>query len=390
MKEIPIDIIGAGIGGLTLAISLKAKGFTVCIYEKSPVLKHVGAGIILANNAMQIYKELGLSKEIENRGNILNAMHITKEGMDTISQMDLEYFKTLYGVDTVAIHRATLQDILLNALRDVEIHLGYKLTHIEKNSDAHNVLKFSNGTKVTSALVIGADGLYSTVRKYLFPTSSIKDAKQICWRGVTQYELPIKYQDKLYEAWGKTARFGFVKISNTQVYWYALKSFTHSAEECCVGDIEQYFSTFHPQIKALLGATPKDTIHTDTIVALNPITQWYKDNICLLGDAAHAMTPNMGQGACQSIEDAYTLAECLSQEHMQEAFMQYQNIRFKKVSKIAQTSWMIGKLSHVKNSFLIKLRNFMLSMTPTSISRKQSEEIFNLHITPSSNIKDNK
>ena len=90
------------------------------------------------------------------------------------------------------------------------------------------------------------------------------------------------------------------------------------------------------------------------------------------------MTPNMGQGACQSIEDAYVLADCLAKYSERDAFSAYQNIRYKKVNKIVKTSWMVGKIAHVQNFFLIKIRNFVLSKIPASVSRKQSEEIFSL------------
>jgi len=379
MKEEFIDIIGAGIGGLTTAIALKKKGFEVRIFEQSEILTSTGAGIILASNAMQVYEILGLKEEIEKKGKIIASMEITKKNLDSISSMDLKYLESRYNVATVAIHRADLQDILIKALGDVEINLGYKLISIRRDSSS-NILEFDNGIFEQSVALIGADGLHSTVREILFPQSPLREAKQICWRGVTDYTLTSNQVDKLYELWGDTARFGFVKISNTQVYWYALKSFKDTSKEWNLKHIDEYFSTFHPTVRDMISSTSTKHIHSGEIMDLIPLKSWYKNNICLLGDAAHAMTPNMGQGACQAIEDAYSIAESLSKYATQEAFMKYQKNRYAKVSKIVKMSWMMGKISHVQNALLVKVRNFVLSSTPAYINRKQSEGIFNLQL----------
>ena len=386
MKEEIIDIIGAGIGGLTTAIALRQKGFNVRIFEQSQTLSSVGAGIILASNAMQIYNKLGLREEIEKKGKIISSMKITKQNLDPISTMDLTYFKSLYTVNTVAIHRADLQKILIDALKDVEIHLGYKLVDIKHHS-INNILEFENGIFEKSLVLIGADGLHSMVRKISFPSVALREAKQMCWRGVTDYALISNQADTLYELWGDTARFGFVKISDTKVYWYALKSFKKSAKECSLDKIDTYFEAFHPIVIDMISSTSNKDIHSGEIMDLKPLKTWHQNTICLLGDAAHAMTPNMGQGACQAIEDAYVISEYLSVYPTQEAFVKYQKNRYSKVANIVKMSWTMGKVSHIQNPLLMKLRNFALSSMPVWLSRKQSEGIFNLQIPIVGNIK---
>lgn len=376
MQKKTVDIIGAGIGGLTTAIALKQKGFDVRIFEQAIKLKETGAGIILANNAMQIYDKLGCKSKIESKGNILSSMCITKDKLNLINRMDLKYFESLYAVKTIAIHRGELQDVLLDLLKDAEIYFGYKLINITYNS-ANNILEFENGISEYSDILIGADGLYSKVRNLLFPHTQLRYAKQVCYRGVTEFSLPKNYQNALFEAWGKTARFGFVKISQTRVYWYALKSFEHSMDEFKKSEIDRYFSNFHPIIKDIISSTNKNTIHTSEIIDLKPIPTWYQDNICLLGDAGHAMTPNMGQGACQAIEDGYILADCLSKYTINKAFFKYQKIRHTKVNKIVKMSWIVGQIAHIQNILGIKLRNFILSNTPVWVRNRQSKEIFN-------------
>jgi len=372
-----IDIIGAGIGGLSTAIALEQKGIKTRIFEQAEQIKEVGAGIILANNAMQVYEKLGLRKIIEENGNPISSMNITKSNLKPLSKIDLSHFEQKHNTKNVAIHRGKLQQILINKLISTEINLDHKLTSIVKNENAYD-LNFENGNQIKSSTVLGADGLNSIVRQNLFPNNSIRNANQICWRGITEYELPIKFRNELNEAWGKSERFGFVQIAQNKVYWYALKSFKKNKNEFSIHDLEQYFSDYNSVIKDIIKSTRKGQINTAEISDLKPTNIWYKENVCLIGDSAHATTPNMGQGACQAIEDAYVLSECLSKYGTTKAFSEYQNLRLPKAHQVVNGSWLVGKMAHLSNPILIGLRNQMLRLTPSSVNRKQNEQIFQL------------
>jgi len=372
-----IDIIGAGIGGLTTAIALEQKGFKTRIFEQTEKIKPIGAGIILANNAMQVYEKLGLRNVIEEYGNPISSMNITKSNLKPLSKIDLSYFEQKYNTKNIAIHRGKLQQILIDKLKSTEINLDHKLTTIVKSKNGYD-LNFKNGKKIQSSTILGADGLNSVVRQKLFPNNSIRNTNQLCWRGVTEYKLPIKYRDELNEAWGKSSRFGFVKIAENQVYWYALKSFQKNKDEFSINDLEQYFNQYNSVIMDILKSTKKEHIYTAEISDLKPTNIWHKENVCLIGDSAHATTPNMGQGACQAIEDAFVISECLNKYETTQAFIKYQNLRLPKAHQVVKTSWLIGKIAHLSNPLLIGLRNQMLRITPSSVNRKQNEKIFQL------------
>jgi len=372
-----IDIVGAGIGGLTTAIALQKKGLKTRIFEQAEEIKPVGAGIILANNAMQVYEKLGLGEEIKNSGHPISSMNITDAQLKSISNIDLKYFEAKYQVQNIAIHRGKLQQILVGQLDADGLNPGNELINVEKTG-AEYVLKFKNGTTAKSKILLGADGLNSTVRNCLFSENTIRNAYQICWRGVTDFALPEKYQNEVYEAWGKGDRFGFVQIAPNKVYWFAVKSFKQNHDVFPIDTLDTHFERYAPMVRNIIKETPVKTIHTSVISDLKPIKTWYKENVCLIGDAAHATTPNMGQGACQAIEDAYILSECLQKFEVSQAFAKYQKLRMLKAHQVVNISWTLGKVAHWKNPLAIQFRNRLMGMIPESINRKQSEKIFQL------------
>lgn len=372
-----VDIIGGGIGGLTMAIALQRKGIKAQVYEQADELKPVGAGIILANNAMQVFQKLGVDSKIVQNGNRISCMNITSPNLTKLSSIDLKYFETKYDCQNIAIHRAVLQKILATELESNSLKLGYKLSKMEVVGNS-NLLRFENGKKINSKITLGADGLNSTVRGFLFPTTRIRNAFQVCWRGTVNHTLPEKFKNELNEAWGKGNRLGFVQIGSNEVYWYASKTFKKSASEHSVDKLPDFFSGYDHIIQSIISKTPIEKIHTATIADLAPIKKWYKNNTCLIGDAAHATTPNMGQGACQAIEDAYILAECLSKFNGNEAFSTFQKLRMLKVNSIINTSWRIGKIAHWKNPIATGLRDQLIKITPNRINKKQSQQIFKL------------
>ena len=371
-----INIIGAGIGGLTTALILKQRGLNVNIFESSTEIKPVGAGIILANNAMQVFQKLGIQAKIENAGNEISFMKITDSQLKSLSVVSLSEYEQKYNVSNIAIHRGELQKILANEIGFDRINLSKRLSKIEK-ADLFK-LTFEDNSTFESRLVIGADGIKSVVRNQLFEKGTLRNPNQICWRGICEIDLLQKYQNELNEAWGKGKRFGFVKISDKKVYWYALAN-SKNLEPSTVNLIE-FFSEFHFDILNIISATKKEQIVVSDIIDLKPIDKWQDENVCLIGDAAHATTPNLGQGACQAIEDAYVLGKLLdSGLEIQNTFAEYENLRRKKAHTIVNTSWTVGKMAHIENKFGIWLRNFAMKNMPKSANKKQLDMIFNLN-----------
>jgi 2-polyprenyl-6-methoxyphenol hydroxylase-like FAD-dependent oxidoreductase len=324
---------------------------------------------------MQVFKKLGIHDKIEKLGNKISYMKITDTQLNPISTADLTPYETKYGVHNIAIHRGELQKILIDAIGSENINVSKRLSKIEKKEVFQ--LTFDDNSTFETKFVIGADGIKSTVREQLFKQSTIRNAKQICWRGICEIDLPQKYHNELNEAWGKGKRFGFVKISSKKVYWYALANTKKIKIETV--NLEELFEDFHSDILNIIAATPKTTIRTSEITDLKPIHKWQDKKVCLVGDAAHATTPNLGQGACQAIEDAYVLGKLLdSGISLENTFHHYEKLRRKKAHTIVKTSWVVGKIAHIENDFGIWLRNMMLKKLSKSSNKKQMNRIFEL------------
>ncbi|MCH2021952.1 MAG: FAD-dependent monooxygenase [Saprospiraceae bacterium] len=374
-----ITIIGGGIGGLTTAIALQQKGIEVEIFEAASEFREVGAGITLAINSMQIYKRMGMLEKIQSHGNKLDGFQITDNKLNILSYVDISDLEKKYKVGNVAIHRAKLQEVLLNELQACPIHLGKKLIKLhQKDGNVH--LEFEDGTFHQTKVLIGADGIHSAVRRSIFPNSKERHAKQICWRGITDFDLGEGYHYIAREAWGIGRRIGIVPIAPGKVYWYACLSYKHSAKEIDNERLSDLFSRFHPLASDIISSTKKENIITAELGDLELIPEWHKGNVCLLGDAAHATTPNMGQGANQAIESAWILSECLKGENdIKKAYAQYQKIRQPKATMVVKKSWGIGKIAHMSNPLLAKIRNLLFSMTPDTLAKKQLKKLFDLN-----------
>lgn len=372
MKE-EITIIGAGIGGLTMALALQKTGYRVKIYESTSEIRPVGAGILMANNAMQIFDKLDVRKKIEKRGHKVSSIKITDAQLKHLSETELDRYEDKYGVFNVALHRSDLQQILAEEIGHENMELSKHLLKIEDKDGFE--LTFADGTEMNCKIVIGADGINSTVRNQIFSTGTTRDSKQRCWRGVCKFDSDSKYNHKAYEAWGKGKRFGFTKISDHKLYWYAVMN-----ENLLTDDLESLFKEFHPDISDIIYRTDRENRMLHSITDLKPFTDWHQGKLCLIGDAAHATTPNMGQGACQAVEDAYVISRLLDEgKRIEEAFSEYGKIRLKKAHYIVNTSRLIGKVSHYENNIAVFLRNSALKMIPKLVASKQMDKVFDIN-----------
>ena len=367
-----IIIIGGGIGGLCAAIALKKNGFEVTVYEKVRKLGEVGAGLTLWSNALKVLRELGVADAVICAGSKVSRSQIRASNGDMLYNARMAEMEVQYGEPVVAIHRAALHEILINALKLNTLKLGVGFVKFEQDEKGVTVY-FDNGEFDIADLLIGADGVHSVVRGQMFPEIQLRYSGYTAWRGVVETENEAAL-GLTSESWGVGARFGIVRVDKSHIYWFATSN--QPAGEKSMGEqrkakLLSLFKDWHDPIHHLLDSTPADLILQNDIHDIQPFASWSTGQVTLLGDAAHPTTPNMGQGACMAIESAFVLSRSLKEEtDIKSALKRYEIQRHERAAWITNTSWTIGKGGQVGNPFLCTLRNFLVKITPAGAMQK--------------------
>lgn len=373
-------IIGGGIGGLTLGVALYQVGIKATVYEAAEEIKPVGAGIILGTNAMIVMKALGLDEKIRSAGQSIKNGAITDENMRILQNMPFEQIEKHFGIGTVAIHRAKLQAILIDALPKEQFIINKRCVSIIEGEQPKAT--FQDASTASGDFLIGADGIHSVVRQHIFPTVPKRYSGQTCWRGILNYELPYEDKGTVREIWSKEGRFAAIQISDDLVYWYAVQKANAGEKdnpETLHQDLIGAFKSFE-HAESIISKTSKHQIIRGDLWDLKPTSKWHKGNIALLGDAIHATTPNLGQGGAQAIEDGLALARCFEKEKgIAVIFKKYEKIRYPKAKMVTDQSWLFGKMAHWENPLAIGLRNFMMRTTPSQLFIKRFLKLYEVN-----------
>lgn len=373
-----ITIIGGGIAGLTTALALNKLGFDCKVFERAKQLNEVGAGIWLQPNSLKVLDWLELGDLVRESGTLLNQVDITNAQLIPFKKTKQEVVQDEKGNKIVAIHRATLQKILFEAIPEGIVHLGYEFKSLEQNE---NQVRVSVGDKQIDAdLLIGADGINSKIRDDIFSQTSKRFSGQTCWRGISDIRLPDEFQSAGIESWGKRIRFGFSQVTENQVYWFAVKNAPQNGIDntnTIKAELKNYFSDFHPLVLDIIEHTKAEKIIRNDISDLKRLDKWHKDKVVLVGDAAHATTPNMGQGAGQGIEDAYYLANILSKHNQTEqAISLFESARRKKVDYVVNNSWRFGQMTH--SYFGQIVMKTIMKLTPDKVMKQQMNKLYSI------------
>lgn len=368
-------IIGGGIGGLCAAIALRQIGIDVRIYERTEAFEHVGAGLSIWANAIRGLRKLGLADQVLQAGPIFGRTEFRSPTGKILRSGALGVF----GEPNVAIHRAELHRILASALPVDVLRLGMKFIRAEQSADRVTI-HLANGQTDEADCVIAADGLRSTIRQQLFPGTRLNYAGQTCWRGVAETQS-VLMPGVIGETWGRGDRFGFVSVDKKHVYWFAVTNLPEGQTppvEKRKDFLFRRFERWHQPIEPLIDMTVAETIVETAIYDIGPLASWSQGRITLLGDAAHAATPDMGQGACMAIEDSVVLARCLSQANdLAAALNRYEAERKPRTTWIMNQSRAIGRIANLDNGLLCSIRDFMLTVVPDRVMRRQLERAIN-------------
>jgi 2-polyprenyl-6-methoxyphenol hydroxylase-like FAD-dependent oxidoreductase len=349
-------VVGAGIGGLSVARGLGRQGWDVTVLERRPDLAQVGAGISLWPNALRALHHLGIGDAVERAGCTVRGGGLRTWDGRWLSRAGL-------AEPPVVLHRADLHEILLDGL-PATIHTGHPVTGVDD---------------LDADLVVGADGIGSAVRAahapLTKPPTRLRDSGQVAWRAVVPDDATDGGETSGPGGW----RFGYAPTGPGRVYWYVaapgpLRTGTPAEQ---LAELRAALAGWHDPIGRLLAATEPRQLSHHPLLDLHPVAPMaFGDRVALVGDAAHAMTPNLGQGACQALEDAVTLALLLPKgAAVPVALRLYDQQRRPRVAAVSRQSWRVGQLAGARGRFTGAVVRTLFRLTPDRVAVAAAQRV---------------
>jgi salicylate hydroxylase len=347
-KPLSIAIVGGGIGGLAAALHLLHAGFDVHVYEQARAIGEIGAGIQISPNAARLLHRLGLAEAMARTGVKPQFRHQRRwDDGRTLSRGPLgAAAEERFGAPYYNFHRADLIAILAADLPADRLHTGHRFEDLTDHGDIVEA-RFTNGTTITSDLLVGADGIHSGVRAAILGPEASTFTGCVAYRGlvpverIRHLEIPVEAQNwmgpgqHLVQYYVAAQRLMNVVCIIEQDTWTG-ESWTDKGD---VADVLAAYAGWHSQVRTLIGAM--DETFKWALFDRPPLERWSFGRVTLLGDSCHAMLPMMAQGAAQSIEDGATLAACLmdvSRSNVCEALARYQTLRLPRASRLQAMS----------------------------------------------------
>jgi 2-polyprenyl-6-methoxyphenol hydroxylase-like FAD-dependent oxidoreductase len=350
-----ILVVGGGLAGLTTAAALHRQGFTTELVERKPIWHALGAGFLVHANGMRMLLSLGLAAGVENEGTIVRRWQFCDEQGDVLAETDLE---ALWGDagPCVGIERPKLQRALLPGVANLRCRLGTSVISVVQD-DRRVSVGFSDGSTRDYDLVVGADGIKSTVRALTLTDAAPSDLGAMNWRSIAPIQ-PAGLTG-LQMHLGDACTFGLVPMGAGRTYGFAyvIQPRFHDPLEGRLERLRNRFATFGGRVPEYLASLERDDQVICSAMEWTEFEKWHTGRVVLVGDAAHASSPMMGQGGCMAMEDACVLAEELrAAATIEGALASYENRRMARVKWVQHQSMMVGEIltvpSAVRNAVL--------------------------------------
>lgn len=365
MGERTAVVVGGGISGLATAIALGQRGWRVEILERAEEFGEIGAGLSLWPNAMRALDALGLAGRVRALGGVDGFGGLRSRSGRWLVQAANDTLERDHGWPLIMVHRADLLRVLTEAVPAGSLRASTAVTSVEADGDA---LVVHHGDTTTRAdLVVGADGLRSGVRRQWWPHARApRYSGYTAWRMVTEPLTRPPGEGSV--VWGRGERFGVTAMTGGRLYCFA----TANAPEGGTGghaELAARFGDWPDPIPELLAATHEDAVLRHDIYDLPPLRSFSAGRVVLVGDAAHAMTPGLGQGACQALEDAVTLAACVTGP-IDEGLARYDRLRVRRTRSVVRRSARLGAVGQWSWPPAVALRDFAARLSPVAATTR--------------------
>jgi len=358
-----IVIVGAGIGGLALSLSLAKRGIDALVLEQAPRIEPVGAGIQLSPNATRILNWLGLENDMAGWGVEPEGLAIRSHEGEMLVEAPLgREARETFGYPYYHAHRADLLDGLLSRQPPGRIRFGSQVVAMDEGR-----LTLADGETVEADVVIGADGIHSPVRRHLFGTGNARDSGSVAWRALVPAErladLDIPRESGVW--WGPDACMVRYWVSAGRLMnWIAIARTDRETPESWsrlgrVEDAAAAMAPFPPTVTRMVERT--ETVHEWALFDREGLPAWTRGRTTLLGDAAHAMMPYHAQGAAMSLEDAWVLAGCLAEDTGETGLARYEALRRERANRVQGWSRAIERHCLLADPAEVAVRNAKLA-----------------------------
>lgn len=330
-------IIGSGIAGLAVALFALRKGITLPIFERKGSSREEQEHLLMiAPNGLLMLEALGLLGQVLEHATKQEGIQFTDRGMKVLMRLDCVKLARTNRFPIVAIKRRDLHEILIRSLESLggSIMHDREVERVENGVDGVHVHLRGERAPLEAEYAIAADGIGSRLRRALFPSSELRYLGIRSWLGVSPTPLARKYYGKMFEMWGEGSRFAILSLDGESVYWVALErqqvyAPTHEPiPDDTLPRLCRLYAEYHPDVGTILCSSDDSQLRRNNFGTVTGLRCYYVGRVCLMGDAAHGMSPNMGQGASLALEDAYWLVEQLaSRATVADAFARYDRTR---------------------------------------------------------------
>ncbi|NJL35372.1 MAG: FAD-dependent urate hydroxylase HpxO [Leptolyngbyaceae cyanobacterium SM1_4_3] len=354
MDNLKVVIIGAGMGGLTTAIAMRQAGYEVEIYDRVSQLRPAGAGISLWSNGVKVLNRLGLSKEIAAIGGQMDRVTYYSQMGEKLTDFSLQPLVDCVGQRPYPVARTDLQSMLLDAFGAENVQLNSKCVAVEQDADSVTAI-FEDGRKATGDVLVAADGTHSITRSYVLGhVVERRYVGYVNWNGLVAASEDLAPKDSWVIYVGEHKRASMMPVGGDRFYFFfdvPLPKGTVSSPETYREELGSFFKGWADPVQTLIQRLDPAKTNRVEIHDIEPLTTLVRDRVTLLGDAAHSMAPDLGQGGCQAIEDALVLATCLQTTNISvvDALKRYESARCDRVADVIDRARKRSNMTHGKD-----------------------------------------